>query len=455
MKLVAVVLNWNGGDDTLAALASLGDVPTICVDNGSTDGSDLAVEERFPDVELIRTGANLGFAGGNNVGIRRALERGADWMLLLNNDAVAEPGLPEALERAAEVRPDAGLLACPSSVRTGARCSTPARRFNRGSATPAASRRTPPSSAARRRPRRRRGDRGLARGGSSAPVCSTTRCSSTSRTSTGRCASARGLRRRPRARCARPAQGIRGDRRARVDDEPLLRHAEHDRRSTSGTPRCRRVYARCVAASSSRRTSRRRRRMPRGSTPRAPCLPAGAMRAPGGSVREARGRPRRSRAPSRPTRTAPRARARGARHSSGAASTSSTASAIARGSLGSNSRAASPTVSGSAAGVRRRDRAAAGHRLERRQAEALVERREHERRRALHQATSSVGRHLAAHLDAVGHGREVAAAGEHEPQLGPLTAQERERLEQPLVVLVRPAARRDRAGTARAPLRRV
>ncbi len=112
MNLVAVVLNWNGGDDTVAALASLGAVPAICVDNGSTDGSDLAVEERCPDAELIRTNANLGFAGGNNVGIRRALERGADWVLLLNNDAVAEPGLHEALGRAAAARPDAGLLAC-------------------------------------------------------------------------------------------------------------------------------------------------------------------------------------------------------------------------------------------------------------------------------------------------------------------------------------------------------
>jgi GT2 family glycosyltransferase len=112
VNLAAVVLNWNGGEDTLAALGSLGAVPTICVDNGSTDGSDRAVEERFPEVELIRTGANLGFAGGNNVGIRRALERGADWVLLLNNDAVAEPGLPEALAGAAAARPDAGLLAC-------------------------------------------------------------------------------------------------------------------------------------------------------------------------------------------------------------------------------------------------------------------------------------------------------------------------------------------------------
>ncbi|HVC85849.1 MAG TPA: glycosyltransferase family 2 protein [Gaiellaceae bacterium] len=112
MNLVAVVLNWNGGDDTPAALASLDGCPAICVDNGSTDGSDRAVEEHFPGVELIRTGANLGYAGGNNVGIRRALERGADWVLLLNNDAVAEPGLYDALALAASARPDAGLLAC-------------------------------------------------------------------------------------------------------------------------------------------------------------------------------------------------------------------------------------------------------------------------------------------------------------------------------------------------------
>ena len=110
MKLVAVVLNWNGGDDTLAALESLAGLETICVDNGSSDGSDRAVEERFPDVELLRLGENRGFAGGNNAGIRRALERGGDWVLLLNNDAVLTPGAAEALTRAA--RPDVGLLAC-------------------------------------------------------------------------------------------------------------------------------------------------------------------------------------------------------------------------------------------------------------------------------------------------------------------------------------------------------
>jgi GT2 family glycosyltransferase len=112
VKLVAVVLNWNGGGDTLRALESLAGVETICVDNGSSDGSDAEVERRFPGVQLIRNGANLGFAGGSNAGITRALDRGADWVLLLNNDAVAEPGLPAALARAAATRPDAGILAC-------------------------------------------------------------------------------------------------------------------------------------------------------------------------------------------------------------------------------------------------------------------------------------------------------------------------------------------------------
>jgi GT2 family glycosyltransferase len=112
VNLVAVVLNWNGGDDTAAALASLEGTDTICVDNGSTDGSPDELARAFPGVELIRNDSNLGFAGGNNVGIRRALERGADWVLLMNNDAVAGDGLVTALEGAAAVRPDAGVLAC-------------------------------------------------------------------------------------------------------------------------------------------------------------------------------------------------------------------------------------------------------------------------------------------------------------------------------------------------------
>ena len=112
MSVAAVVVSWNGRDDTLDALESLRGIDTVVVDNGSVDGSADAIAERFPEVELIRAGVNLGFAGGNNAGIRRALDRGADWVLLVNNDATVEPGIIEALAAAAESRPDAGVLAC-------------------------------------------------------------------------------------------------------------------------------------------------------------------------------------------------------------------------------------------------------------------------------------------------------------------------------------------------------
>ena len=94
MHVVAVVLSWNGREDTLACLESLRGVETIVVDNGSADGSADAVAERFPEVELIRTGVNLGFAAGNNVGIR-ATE--GELLVLLNSDTIARPGALDAL----------------------------------------------------------------------------------------------------------------------------------------------------------------------------------------------------------------------------------------------------------------------------------------------------------------------------------------------------------------------
>lgn len=111
-----VVLNWNGRADTLRCLESLVRIErlrhaVICVDNGSTDGSQQAIRERFPEVQLIEAGANLGYAGGNNLGIRAALERGADWVVLVNNDATVAPDAIEGFERAARQRPRAGILA--------------------------------------------------------------------------------------------------------------------------------------------------------------------------------------------------------------------------------------------------------------------------------------------------------------------------------------------------------
>lgn len=111
----AVVLNWDGREDTLRCLQSLRDtrgaLSVVCVDNGSSDGSQQAIRERFPDVELIEAGANLGYCGGNNLGIRRALELGASWVMLVNNDAAVAADVVEGFEQAARERPRAGILA--------------------------------------------------------------------------------------------------------------------------------------------------------------------------------------------------------------------------------------------------------------------------------------------------------------------------------------------------------
>jgi GT2 family glycosyltransferase len=102
-----VVLNWNGKDDTLECLESLcrvtySNYDVVLVDNGSTDGSVPSFRQRFPHLQILETGTNLGFAAGNNIGIRWGLERGADYVLLLNNDTVVSPDFLEELVRIAE-----------------------------------------------------------------------------------------------------------------------------------------------------------------------------------------------------------------------------------------------------------------------------------------------------------------------------------------------------------------
>jgi GT2 family glycosyltransferase len=112
----AVVLSWNGREDTLRCLESLESVEyeslqIVCVDNGSDDGSQQAVRERFPHVHLIEAGANLGYSGGNNIGIRHALENGAAWVMLVNNDATVAAEVVDGFMRAAQRYPRAGILA--------------------------------------------------------------------------------------------------------------------------------------------------------------------------------------------------------------------------------------------------------------------------------------------------------------------------------------------------------
>jgi hypothetical protein len=127
-RIVALVLNWNGAEHTVRCLDSLRNVDypsmrTLVIDNGSTDGSPGRIHAAHPGVELIETGENLGYAGGNNLGIRRALDGGADYVWVLNNDVVVEPSSLDELIAAARATPGAGIIG--SSVWAAAGGQTP------------------------------------------------------------------------------------------------------------------------------------------------------------------------------------------------------------------------------------------------------------------------------------------------------------------------------------------
>jgi len=113
--VAVVVLDWNGVSDTVRCLESLSrsDWPrleTIIVDNGSDQPLAPVIRDRFPNAVVIRSESNLGFAGGMNVGVRRALDGRADYVLLLNNDTIVDASTIRQLVQEAEAHPDAGIV---------------------------------------------------------------------------------------------------------------------------------------------------------------------------------------------------------------------------------------------------------------------------------------------------------------------------------------------------------
>jgi GT2 family glycosyltransferase len=118
-KVFIIILNWNGWKDTIECLKSLKKIgypnyQIVLVDNGSTDESVFQLKnfcsEDNEGLIFLENQNNLGFAGGNNVGIKRALENQADYVLLLNNDTTVEPDFLTQLVKAAESDKKIGIL---------------------------------------------------------------------------------------------------------------------------------------------------------------------------------------------------------------------------------------------------------------------------------------------------------------------------------------------------------
>jgi GT2 family glycosyltransferase len=114
-QIGVVIVNWNRGPDTLRSIASVlasdySRYEIVVVDNASTDGSGAMIRAAYPGLAFIGQPRNTGFSGGNNAGICLALEHGAEYVLLLNNDAVVEPATLGRLAAAAAAHPAAGFL---------------------------------------------------------------------------------------------------------------------------------------------------------------------------------------------------------------------------------------------------------------------------------------------------------------------------------------------------------
>lgn len=114
-SVAAIVLNYNGKDLTFQTVESLQgltheDLEIVVVDNGSSDGSHEAVQAEFPEVTALRVEVNQGISVGLNAGITYAMDRGFDYLLILNNDIEVHPEMVTEMLAVAERDPAIGCV---------------------------------------------------------------------------------------------------------------------------------------------------------------------------------------------------------------------------------------------------------------------------------------------------------------------------------------------------------
>lgn len=107
-QISVVVLNYRGLANTLECLRSLkgqklskGKINIVVVDNASVDGSAQALG-KLEGIHLITNSSNLGYSGGNNIGIKYSVQNGADLVFILNNDTIVDESCLETLLEAAK-----------------------------------------------------------------------------------------------------------------------------------------------------------------------------------------------------------------------------------------------------------------------------------------------------------------------------------------------------------------
>ena len=116
-RVWAIVLTHGGAEEITAACIdslltqSYPALTVLLVDNASFDGSGARLRDRYPQIAYLNTGGNYGYTGGNNRGIRHALNAGAEYLLILNNDTIVERDCVAQLVRSATTADRLGVVA--------------------------------------------------------------------------------------------------------------------------------------------------------------------------------------------------------------------------------------------------------------------------------------------------------------------------------------------------------